>query len=87
MIDKMAVEEGGKVTACGIYAGATRIFSLRQRKDYPDTPPISGPGSSSNMKRNPPSFHHLPQARGQCNVPFMLHIISRLLKVDLQLRS
>ena len=84
----MAVEEGGKMTACGIYAGATRIFPLRQRKDYPDytTISISSPGSP-NMKRHPPSFHHLPQARGQCNVPFMLHIISRLLKVDLQLRS
>ena len=82
----MAVEEGGKVHRLWDLSCATRIFPLRQRKDYPDTPPISGPGSCK-MKKHPPSFHHLPQARGQSNVPFMLHVLSRLLKVGLQQRS
>jgi hypothetical protein len=36
MRDKMAVEEGGKVHRLWDLCRATRIFQLRQRKDYPD---------------------------------------------------
>jgi len=60
MRDKMAVEEGGKVTACGIYAAPLEYFQLRQRKDYPDTPPIFGPGllqneETSSVLSSPPT--------------------------------
>jgi hypothetical protein len=41
MRDKMAVQEGEKVHRLWDLSGATRIFQLRQRKDYPDVPPIS----------------------------------------------
>jgi hypothetical protein len=77
MRDKMAVEEGGKVhrlwDLCGEYFNyvSEKIIPMHHRFSAP-------PSSSCRMKRHPPSFHHLPQARGQCNMNLMLHVFSKL---------